>query len=174
MNSRGISFSRLIDVMSKATNHIVKIPPLIVKTFIGDEKCKGNNCCVLETDQTPEEMARTKHFASDVVDLLRHSPHYRMPFSKFIPAFHRHFGHQCRVASYGFTKLIELFEAIPYAVQVFMLLTYRSYIIIHIDMKDYKFVLVDIHCSFSLCLKEHHMNDFVLLFCCAGDHMEMA
>ena len=63
-------------------------------------------------------MARTKHFANDVVDLLRHSPHYRMSFSKFIPAFHRHLGRQCRVASYGFTKLIELFEAIPYAVQV--------------------------------------------------------
>ena len=73
---------------------------------------------MLKTDQTPEEVARTKHFARDVVDLLRHSPHYRMPFSKFIPAFHRHFGRQCRVASYGFTKLIELFEAIPHAVQV--------------------------------------------------------
>jgi len=79
---------------------------------------EASNCCVLAADQTPEELARTKHFASDVVDLLRHSPHYRMPFSKFIPAFHRHFGRQCRVASYGFTKLIELFEAIPYAVQV--------------------------------------------------------
>jgi len=73
---------------------------------------------VLGTDQTPDEIARTKHFAHDVVDLLRHSPHYKMPFSKFIPAFHHHFGRQCRVASYGFTKLIELFEAIPHAVQV--------------------------------------------------------
>lgn len=35
-----------------------------------------------------------------------------MPFSKFIPAYHHHFGRQCRVADYGFSKLAELFEAI--------------------------------------------------------------
>jgi len=73
---------------------------------------------VLKTDQTVEEVARTKHFARAVVDLLQHSPHYRLPFSKFVPAFHRHVGQQCRVASFGFTKLTELFKAIPYAVQV--------------------------------------------------------
>jgi len=89
---------------------------------------------VLAADQTPEEVARTKHFASDVVDLLRHSPHYRMPLGKFIPAFHRHFGRQCRVASYGFAKLIELFEAIPYAVQVIS----SSCIMISADRKDYR------------------------------------
>jgi meiosis arrest female protein 1 len=36
-----------------------------------------------------------------------------MLFNKFVPSYHHHFGHQCRVADYGFTKLIELFEAIP-------------------------------------------------------------
>ena len=82
---------------------------------------------VLQTDQTPEEVARTKHFARDVVDLLRHSQHYSIPLSKFIPAFHRHFGRQCRVASFGFTKLIELLEAIPYAVQVVSCYTYLWY-----------------------------------------------
>lgn len=36
-----------------------------------------------------------------------------MLFNKFVPSYHHHFGHQCRVSDYGFTKLIELFEAIP-------------------------------------------------------------
>jgi hypothetical protein len=42
-----------------------------------------------------------------------------MMFNKFIPAYHHHYGHQCRVADYGFTKLIELFEAIPHVAKVF-------------------------------------------------------
>ena len=41
-----------------------------------------------------------------------------MPFSKFIPSYHHHFGRQCRVADYGYTKLMELFEALPHIVQV--------------------------------------------------------
>lgn len=47
------------------------------------------------------------------MDLLRHQPHFRMPFNKFIPCYHHHFGRQCKLAYYGFTKLLELFEAIP-------------------------------------------------------------
>lgn len=69
-------------------------------------------------EQTREEMERMKQFALEVVDLLRHSPRCRMPFSKFIPSYHHHFGKQCRVANYGFTKLIELFEAIPHVVKI--------------------------------------------------------
>lgn len=41
-----------------------------------------------------------------------------MLFNKFVPAYHHHFGHQCKVSDYGFTKLIELFEAIPDTVKV--------------------------------------------------------
>ena len=57
-------------------------------------------------------------FSRDVVELLKHSPQCRMPFSKFIPTYHHHFGRQCRVADYGYTKLMELFDAIPHVVQV--------------------------------------------------------
>jgi len=53
-----------------------------------------------------------------VVELLRHAPECGMIFNKFIPAYHHHYGHQCRVADYGFTKLIELFEAIPHVAKV--------------------------------------------------------
>ncbi|XP_025836484.1 meiosis regulator and mRNA stability factor 1 isoform X1 [Agrilus planipennis] len=69
-------------------------------------------------DQTPEEVARTKQFASEVVELLKHAPNCSMLFNKFVPAYHHHFGHQCKVSDYGFTKLIELFEAIPDTVKV--------------------------------------------------------
>lgn len=67
----------------------------------------------LPAERTVEEMERTKQFGKEVVDLLRHQPHCRMPFSKFIPTYHHHFGRQCKLSYYGFTKLMELFEAIP-------------------------------------------------------------
>ena len=41
-----------------------------------------------------------------------------MPFHKFIPSYHHHFGRQCRVADYGYTKLKDLFEALPHVIQV--------------------------------------------------------
>ncbi|XP_014599312.1 PREDICTED: meiosis arrest female protein 1 isoform X1 [Polistes canadensis] len=69
-------------------------------------------------EQTPEEIERTKQFAFEVVELLRHVPQCKMLFNKFVPSYHHHFGHQCRVSDYGFTKLIELFEAIPDVVKI--------------------------------------------------------
>ncbi|XP_024115690.1 meiosis regulator and mRNA stability factor 1 isoform X4 [Oryzias melastigma] len=68
---------------------------------------------VPKRERTAEEMERTKQFGKEVVDLLRHQPHCRMPFSKFIPTYHHHFGRQCKLSYYGFTKLVDLFEAIP-------------------------------------------------------------
>lgn len=58
------------------------------------------------------------HCLSQVIELLRHAPQCRMLFNKFVPSYHHHFGHQCRVSDYGFTKLIELFEAIPDVVKI--------------------------------------------------------
>lgn len=68
---------------------------------------------VPKRERTSEEVERTRQFGKEVVDLLRHQPHFRMPFSKFIPTYHHHFGRQCKLSYYGFTKLMELFEAIP-------------------------------------------------------------
>ncbi|XP_048056062.1 meiosis regulator and mRNA stability factor 1 isoform X3 [Megalobrama amblycephala] len=68
---------------------------------------------VPKRERTAEEVERTRQFGKEVVDLLRHQPHFRMPFSKFIPTYHHHFGRQCKLSYYGFTKLMELFEAIP-------------------------------------------------------------
>ncbi|XP_039767051.1 meiosis regulator and mRNA stability factor 1 isoform X11 [Ornithorhynchus anatinus] len=74
--------------------------------------------CIPKRERTQEEIDRTKQFSKEVVDLLRHQPHFRMPFNKFIPSYHHHFGRQCKLAYYGFTKLLELFEAIPDVLQV--------------------------------------------------------
>uniref|UniRef100_T1JDT7 Meiosis regulator and mRNA stability factor 1 n=1 Tax=Strigamia maritima TaxID=126957 RepID=T1JDT7_STRMM len=69
-------------------------------------------------DQTPVEIERTKTFVVEVLELLKQSPQCQMAFHKFIPAYHHHFGLQCRVADYGFTKLHELFEAISDVVKI--------------------------------------------------------
>ncbi|CAL1297819.1 unnamed protein product [Larinioides sclopetarius] len=83
--------------------------------------CKSGSETVIgipKREQTAEEIERTKQFASEVIELMKHTPHCTMTFNKFIPAYHHHFGKQCRVADYGFTKLIELFEAIPDVLEV--------------------------------------------------------
>ncbi|XP_072466408.1 meiosis regulator and mRNA stability factor 1 isoform X2 [Notamacropus eugenii] len=74
--------------------------------------------CIPKKERTQDEIERTKQFCKEVVDLLRHQPYFRMPFNKFIPSYHHHFGRQCKLAHYGFTKLLELFEAIPDVLQV--------------------------------------------------------
>ncbi|KAL3273484.1 hypothetical protein HHI36_014925 [Cryptolaemus montrouzieri] len=73
---------------------------------------------VPKREQTLKEIAKTKEFSVEVVELLRHSPYCTLIFHKFVPAYHHHFGHQCKVSEYGFTKLIELFEAIPDVVKI--------------------------------------------------------
>ncbi len=52
------------------------------------------------------------------MDLLKSQVGCRMPFHKFIPSYHHYFGRQCRVADYGYTKLKDLFEALPHVVQI--------------------------------------------------------
>lgn len=54
----------------------------------------------------------------EVIELVKMSPKSAMKFNRFIPAYHNHFGKQCRVADYGYTKLIELFEALSSVVQI--------------------------------------------------------
>ena len=57
-------------------------------------------------------------FTRELVDLLKATPGCKMPFHKFIPSYHHHFGRQCRVADYGYTKLKDLFEALPHVIQI--------------------------------------------------------
>ena len=78
------------------------------------------NLCMFffSSEQTDEEHVRTKKFTREIVDLLSRQHRCRITFSKFIPAYHHHFGRQCRVGEYGFNKLAELLGAIPDVVQV--------------------------------------------------------
>lgn len=69
-------------------------------------------------EQTEEEGIRTKKFTREIVDLLSRQHRCRITFSKFIPAYHHHFGRQCRVGEYGFNKLAELLGALPEVVQI--------------------------------------------------------
>ncbi|XP_071478338.1 meiosis regulator and mRNA stability factor 1-like [Diadema antillarum] len=69
-------------------------------------------------EQTDEERIRTRKFSREIVDLLSRQPRCRITFSKFIPAYHHHFGRQCRVGEYGFNKLAELLGALPEVVQI--------------------------------------------------------
>jgi meiosis arrest female protein 1 len=59
-----------------------------------------------------------ENISKEVIELIKMCPKSTMMFSKFIPTYHNHFGKQCRVADYGCTKLIEMFEAMSSVVQV--------------------------------------------------------
>ncbi|XP_063051996.1 meiosis regulator and mRNA stability factor 1 isoform X2 [Engraulis encrasicolus] len=93
----------LMDLMTEIPDTTITIMQQDMDTIIS----------VPKRERTSEEQERTRQFAKEVVDLLRHQPHCRMPFSKFIPTYHHHFGRQCKLTHYGFSKLVELFEAIP-------------------------------------------------------------
>ncbi|XP_059478006.1 meiosis regulator and mRNA stability factor 1 isoform X2 [Neocloeon triangulifer] len=69
-------------------------------------------------EQTAEEAERTRHFAKEVVSLLRNAPRCAIPFNKFIPAYHHHFGRQCRLSDFGVTKLTELLIAVSDVVEI--------------------------------------------------------
>ncbi|XP_054008380.1 meiosis regulator and mRNA stability factor 1 isoform X1 [Hylaeus anthracinus] len=97
------------DILSEVSENTV-----VVTTINGGDKM----ITIPKREQTAEEIERTKKFAVEVVELLKHAPQCRMQFNKFVPSYHHHFGHQCRVSDYGFTKLIELFEAIPDVVKI--------------------------------------------------------
>ncbi|XP_045535658.1 meiosis regulator and mRNA stability factor 1 [Papilio machaon] len=65
-------------------------------------------------------------FERDLVDLLRTAPRCTIPFSKLIPSYHHHFGRQCRVADYGFTKLPELLASLSNTIVVLGTGSYRE------------------------------------------------
>lgn len=65
-----------------------------------------------------EDLSAFTQISREIVELIKLSPKATLKFSRFIPAYHNHFGKQCRVADYGYTKLIDLFEALSSVVQV--------------------------------------------------------
>lgn len=66
-----------------------------------------------------EVQQRLQQFSREVLDLLKNQGfHCRLPVSKFVSAYHQYFSRQCRVADYGFSKIIDLLLAIPKSIQV--------------------------------------------------------
>jgi hypothetical protein len=66
-----------------------------------------------------EVQQRLQQFSREVLDLLKNQgSHCRLPVSKFVSAYHQYFSRQCRVADYGFSKIIDLLLAIPKSIQV--------------------------------------------------------
>lgn len=75
------------------------------------------------------------HISHEVIELIKLAPKSTLKFNKFIPAYHNHYGKQCRVADYGYTRLIDLFDALQTVVQVIgdgenrqLTLTYKTQI----------------------------------------------
>ncbi len=74
---------------------------------------------LVHVDMCAEVQQRLQQFSREVLDLLKNQgSHCRLPVSKFVSAYHQYFSRQCRVADYGFSKIIDLLSAIPKSVQV--------------------------------------------------------
>jgi len=69
-------------------------------------------------ERTDLEIYATRNFEKDVIDMLRILPDFSIPFQKFIPSYHHHFGYQCKVQTYGFSRLIDLLEELSHVVQI--------------------------------------------------------
>ena len=69
-------------------------------------------------EQSEVEQFATQIFAEDIINMFRHQQDFNVPFQRFIPMYHHHFGYQCRVQLYGCLRLIDLFEEIPHVVQI--------------------------------------------------------
>jgi hypothetical protein len=77
------------------------------------------NIILVHVDMCAEVQQRLQQFSREVLDLLKNQgSHCRLPVSKFVSAYHQYFSRQCRVADYGFSKIIDLLSAIPKSVQV--------------------------------------------------------
>ncbi|CAF2154417.1 unnamed protein product [Rotaria magnacalcarata] len=69
-------------------------------------------------ERTDLEIFATSIFEQDVIDMLRILPDFSIPFQKFIPSYHHHFGYQCKVQTYGFSRLIDLLEELSHVVKI--------------------------------------------------------
>lgn len=77
-------------------------------------------------------------FAHLVIDMLKSVSKCILPITKFNCEFYRKYGRQCRVADYGYSRLVDLLEAIPHVIQIIdgefekkITLTHRVQVIYH-------------------------------------------
>lgn len=63
------------------------------------------------TNVSPSITSNIQLLCRELVDLLKTTEKCQLLLSRFIPAYHHHFGRQCRTADYGYTKLVDLLES---------------------------------------------------------------
>ncbi|KAF5302980.1 hypothetical protein FQA39_LY10158 [Lamprigera yunnana] len=97
---------------------LCNLDDLLAEVPEGTVVITDTDIAIPKREQTTEEIKRTKEFSLEVKQLLSLSPYCSVIFNKFIPAYHHHFGRQSKVSEYGFTKLLELFEAISHTVDL--------------------------------------------------------
>ncbi|XP_026838680.1 meiosis regulator and mRNA stability factor 1-like isoform X1 [Drosophila erecta] len=131
-NENGVNLEHLIccvqGIQVRANNFGIKIVGWIEinkEMQSGSLNASSNACNLTASDRTncgsyfKNSVADPLfQISREVIELLKMSPKSTMKFNRFIPAYHNHFGKQCRVADYGYTKLIELFEALSNVVQI--------------------------------------------------------
>jgi meiosis arrest female protein 1 len=90
-----------------------------------------------------EVQQRLQQFSREVLDLLKHQgSHCRLPVSKFVSAYHQYFSRQCRVADYGFSKIIDLLSAVPKSVQV---ITMKIDVFLFIQINKFRSLVMEIN-----------------------------
>lgn len=123
-NESGVNFEHLISCIQGVQ---ITSNKFSIKTL---NWSNGNEMSPKEKDSMIDDLSSTRYskygnipdsfsqISREIVELIKLSPKATLKFSRFIPAYHNHFGKQCRVADYGYTKLIDLFEALSTVVQV--------------------------------------------------------
>lgn len=97
------------DLLSRVPPSVVTVESRSGETFL----------CIPEKEQTAEEAELVRQFALEAVELLSEGPECGMLLAKFNPAYQQHFERKLRVSRYGFSKLIQLLQAIPDWVEVY-------------------------------------------------------
>ncbi|XP_076333618.1 meiosis regulator and mRNA stability factor 1-like isoform X2 [Tachypleus tridentatus] len=123
LSELALLYEEIIGKKFVVTNYgVCEISDILVEvaesSVVIDSTSEETVIAIPKREQTSEEIERTKQFSTEVIELLKHSPTCSMSFNKFVPAYHHHFGKQCRVSDYGFTKLIELLEVISDVLKV--------------------------------------------------------
>lgn len=84
----------------------------------GVEENEENDCKEENEEEEESQQSRIKKFAYEVIEMFKTVPRCIMSASKFYSEFQKKYGRHFRVADYGYTKIVELFEAIPHVLQI--------------------------------------------------------
>lgn len=122
INDKGVNFEHLLSCVSEIqiTTNKFGIKVLNWSSDLGDSKKLSDDTVIAKGQYSKNGSLSDAYgqFSNDVYELLQMCPKSTMKFARFIPTYHNTFNRQCRVADYGFVKLIDLFDAIPLTVQV--------------------------------------------------------